>query len=842
MKTPEEIALYNCESEPIHIPGRVQSFGGLIGFDLKTMTLEYKSQNFDQLIAQENPLNFGDSVLEKVADRELVHAIRGSLGLPTITTQRERLGTFTFNESPYDAALHVFEETAVLELEPLDGPDDKTSESISRVRAMLASLDLGSSEESLLDSAVNALRALTGFDRVMGYRFLMGGDGEVAAEAKSPSVDAYLGLRYPAYDIPPQVRKIALRMPFRMIADIQDPHVNIHSSTDKPLDLTMCHLRGVSPIHVEYLTNMGVRATMNVSIIVRGELWGLFAFHHYRPKRLSPEHRSICELFGHLVSLQLQQQIEGDLIERRKRAQSTRSSLTQSGKDPFPEVFQRLSQDIAEVVSADGIALVQESTIETSGDVPGDSVIRELSSLADEGLFAIDSITGLKQFEGAETGKTAGALVTQVDSSGSTFIVYFRNEILQSIRWGGVPEKHIEYGPNGPRLHPRASFSEYSESVSGRCEPWLQGDLSAAAELKNVILDLVFQDFNATREAWQKQKKFQDLLVAELNHRVKNILALIRSISRQTKDSADSIEAYTAAFEKRIAALSTAHDLIGGSGLQWARLKDLVTAEVKPYLNSKHNISISGEPIGLRTDVAPIMALVIHELATNSAKHGALSLPDATLDIGWSAEAGGVAISWDESAVVGTKQPSRRGFGLTLVEKAIPYECGGEAKVVFEDDGIKARLWLPAETTTILDDGAEATFSAIEDSVSETPVEIARDEAVLVVEDNVILAMEMDKMLRKMGFVNVVTAPDQATGRLQHDARRFDFAILDINLGSETSFDLATALVKGGVPFAFASGYDKGSGMPKELTDIPRLTKPVDFTKLKQTIDTLLGK
>ncbi len=840
--TPEEIALQNCENEPIHVPGRVQSYGGLIGFDLKTLSLKYKTENFDTLLSQIRPLRFSDSIENEIEDRELVHAIRGALGLPTIATQRERLGTFTFDGSPFDAALHCSGDNGVLELERIAGPAERTSESVSRVRGMLASLDLTGSEESLLDSAANVLRALTGFDRVMGYRFLPCGDGEVAAEAKSPSIDAYLGLRYPAYDIPPQVRKIALRMPFRMITDIRDPHVEIHSACDQPLDLTMCHMRGVSPIHVEYLTNMGVRATMNISIIVRGTLWGLFAFHHNRPKRLSPEHRSICELFGHFFSLQLQQQIEGDLIARRKRAQSTRSSLQQSAKEPLPEVFKRLSGDIAAIVNAHGIALVQELSIETSGDVPDEGVIRALTSMAGEELYSVESFDGVQQLEGLETGKTAGALVTQVDASGGTFIVYFRNEIIQNVRWGGMPEKDIAYGPNGPRLHPRGSFSEYAQSVTGRCTPWSQGDYTAAAELRSVILDLVFQDVSATREAWQKQKKFQDLLVAELNHRVKNILALVQSISRQTKDSAVSLEAYTTAFEKRITALSTAHDLVGGSGLQWARLEDLISSEIKPFLNAKQNISVSGTPIGLRTDVAPIVALVIHELATNSAKHGALSVPDATLDIRWCAEAGGMAINWNESNVASGPQPTRRGFGLTMIEKAIPYECGGDAQVRFESDGIKVRLWLPNEAVTQLENLPKPSLPTVESTADTESVEIApKQEAVLVVEDNMILALEMEKMLRRLGYSNVATAPNQKLAMRQIGDCDFALAVLDINLGGETSMEIANRLVDEGIPFAFASGYNKEFEIPEALAGFPRLTKPVDFVELKRVIKLLCG-
>lgn len=836
METPEEIALHNCASEPIHIPGRIQSFGGLIGFDRKTNELQYKSENFDELLAQDKPLKLGDSVEVSLDNSELFHAIRGALGLPTISVQRERLGTFCFNSLRFDAALHISNETVVLELEPLAGPEERTANSVYRVRSMLSSLDFGGTEDSLLESAVNALRNLTGFDRIMGYRFLPNGDGEVSAEARSPMVDAYLGLRYPASDIPPQVREIALRMPFRMIADTTDPHVNIHSTSDEPVDLTLSHLRGVSPIHLKYLDNMGVRATMNVSIIVRGELWGLFAFHHYRSKVLTPEHRSICELFGHLFSLQLQQQLESDLLSRRYRAQSTRSAISRLRSRPLADVFKRLAAEIGETVDADGVALVQETSIQTNGDVPSNRFIRELTSLAKGDLYSVDSILSLDSIGGFELNKTAGALVLAIGGDSKTFVAFFRNEIIENVDWGGSPEKEIAFGPNGPRLNPRSSFSKYSEQVTGKCEPWSRGDLSAASELRSVILDLLFQSISATKEAWEKQSRYQDLLVAELNHRVKNILGLVRTISRQTKESSSSLEAYTESFEKRISALSTAHDLVGGSGMQFARLRELFTIEVEPYVQSERNISITGDPIGLRTDVAPIMSLVIHELVTNSAKYGALSISKASLTISWESDSSGVAIHWIESGVDGIEQPTRRGFGFALIERAIPYECGGEAKVVFGDDGVSVRLWLPADAITKLEEISTDRLSDSKTVTGDSPNVIASEQFVLVVEDNLILAMEYEGMLRDLGYGNIVSAPNEWSARAEIEAYEFSFALLDINLAGNTSFALAELLQEKGVPLAFASGYHSDFEPPSTLTNVPRINKPIERADLEKFI------
>lgn len=279
-----QLALDNCASEPIHIPGKLQSFGGLVGFDAESFEVRYVSDNIDELIGQEGKVRLGKTLKETLDHRQLLHQIRGAMGYSTIYQQRELLGEFQWGEEPIQGlnfALHRSGSLGILEAETIAGAPETPTNHIKLVRSLLSGLDT-SHTDALLQSAAKVLRMCTGFDRVMGYRFLQSGDGEVVAEAKSPHLHPFFGLRYPAYDIPPQVRQLALKMPFRVIASTEDQPVGLTSLTDQPLDLTYCVSRAVSPIHIEYLKNMDVGATMNLSIIVHGELWGLFAFHHKR--------------------------------------------------------------------------------------------------------------------------------------------------------------------------------------------------------------------------------------------------------------------------------------------------------------------------------------------------------------------------------------------------------------------------------------------------------------------------------------------------------------------------------------------------------------------------------
>ncbi|MBB3210481.1 light-regulated signal transduction histidine kinase (bacteriophytochrome)/CheY-like chemotaxis protein [Rhodopirellula rubra] len=795
------------------------------------------SISIDQLLGQQV-----DRVL---VDRDLLHEIRGAMGVPSIGQQREHLGRFDLGDNSFrcDLSIHLSGDTAVLEIEKAETEVAVERGGVQQIRGMLSGLRSGLGVENLMRSGVEMVRQVTGFDRVMAYQFLPSFDGEVVAEAACPGMTPYLGLRYPASDIPRQVRDLMLRMPYRMIADVRDPHTKLLGREERPLDLTLCHGRGVSPIHVEYLQNMGVTATVNLSLIVRGQLWGLFSLHHDRPRKLNMELRGVCELFAQLFSVQLQQEIEKEILSHRRRADSTRETLRRVDQ-PIEVVFERLWKDLANIVDADGIVIRRGDAVHPFGDTACDEFVRSLSDLSSDDVYAIDTFNSTILTQGDGQSQSAGVLLVQIgsgsDAKHESQIMFFRNEIVHDVRWGGEPEKRIDFGPNGPRLHPRASFDEYIQTVKGKCRPWTRANVSAAMELRGIIQEVLLRDTDAVRQDRDRQAKHQDLLIAELNHRVKNILALVRSIARQTKDSSASLENYAEAFEKRIAALATAHDLIGGSGLQWARLREMVQTELEPHRGRDHSVSVSGPAIGLRGDIAPIMALVLHELATNSVKHGALSHPAGALDVSWKHDAGGVSMVWRESNSPVRPAAKRRGFGMALVERAIPYECNGESELTFHGDGIEVQMWLPSESTLLLNDSPKSHVQKVDiESVGVRPLIL---DQVLVVEDNMVLAMELERLVTSMGCQKVQSVPDASRGEQAMAKSHLTLAILDINLRTGTSFELAKSLIRQDIPVILASGYDSSFQVPPELGHLPRMTKPINHGDLAKIIESLQNK
>ena len=846
-RTIEQVALENCDREPVHIPGRIQTFGGLLACDLRTLDVISVSRNFQDIVpAAINPeleRNFGDLFEE----RELIHSIRGALSLPTVATQRVRIGLHQLGESDYDIAVSTSEDHAFIEFERVPAKSRSADAPIAIVRSMIASFDTGGGAVELMDSAVKSLRRLTGFDRIMAYHFLDGGVGEVVAEAKSPGVDPFLGLRYPASDIPNVVRKLMVRSPFRIISDIEDPHSPLIVGNDaQPIDLSSTHLRGVSPIHVEYLRNMKVHSSMNTSIIVRGELWGLFAFHHYHPMVLPPELRSIVELFGHVISLQLQQRLEQEVLDKRKKAESIFRSLGKSSSSDLAEVFLENAHNFSTVVDCEGAAVVSDDKITTWGRCPSAEVINLLTNRSDGRLQTVTTLSDLSGVK--DTNGICGAATVEISQSARSWLLLFRAEQIERVRWAGGTEKKIEYGPNGPRLHPRASFEEYVESVRGRSTAWTKPDVEAAIETAALLRDRAFESLGESKKEWNRQREHKDMLIAELNHRVKNILALVKSIARQTQDSAESLSQYAEAFEQRINALSTAHDLIGGSGLRWADIRELLDTELRAFINSSKTITLSGPALTVSADVAPLLALVFHELVSNSVKYGALSPKGESLDVAWKEDSGGLEILWSERVSFPVEAPKRRGFGLTLIERSVPHECKGTCDINFKPEGLEVRFWLPSRAMGEVAAGTVSKTASSKHQPKAAGTELQQsananaNANIVVVEDQSVLALELESLLMSHGYngVRIFSDADSCQASvLADESISPSLAILDVNLGGTTSYDLAERLLASGVQIIFVSGYDDKFNMPESLRSAPRLRKPVDTDDLLQILSDL---
>ena len=355
----------------------------------------------------------------------------------------------------------------------------------------------------LCDETARVFRDLTGYDRVMVYRFDDQGHGEVFSEEREPKLDSFLGNRYPASDIPQIARRLYMRNRVRVLVDVAYEPVALTPRlcplTGRDLDMSLCFLRSMSPIHIQYLKNMGVDATLVVSLVVGGRLWGLVACHHYAPRFVHYETRTVCELLAETISTRIAalesfaqarseiavRRLEQRMIESVSRDGDWRSALFDS------------PQSLLQPLDATGAALLFDGQILTSGEVPGTPQLREIGAWLDrqprDRAVATASL-GLDEPAFASlTAIASGLLAKPVSQSPGEYLLWFRPERVRTVTWGGNPCKPMLIGDDPADLSPRRSFSQWHQLVEGTAESWSEADLTAARLIGNTVTDVILQ-------------------------------------------------------------------------------------------------------------------------------------------------------------------------------------------------------------------------------------------------------------------------------------------------------------------------------------------------------------
>ncbi len=836
-KTREEASLENCDKEPIHIPGNIQSFAVLIATDEKLKIITHCSANAETIFGQ-SPDNILGQTLDALLGREIIHTLNNVLSLSTARTQRERVTTLRRGNDSFEIWAHIYNNIPILEFEKIQTEELGKSEAMMLIRSLLGRLGGIDTIQEALSDAVLGLRALSGFDRVLLYKFDRNGDGEIKAEARGPELGSFLGLRFPKWDIPNQARELLLKAPLRTIADIHSKPVPLLSQDPSapPLNMSLAASRGQSPIHNDYLKNMGVASTMTLSIIVEGRLWGMFAFHHSSTRHIGPSLRGAAELFAQFFSLHMEQRIQTERNSARTKAlehQSVFMDATDTASN-ISELVKEIAAPFCEIVDADGLALIINEDVVLHGDTPDQETTKLIAEkILPEMAQTIVTTDSLGDY-GFDILPIAGALAMIIEQEERYRLLFFRSEASLSVRWAGAPDKDIIEDEDGPRLMPRSSFKAYIQQMKGKSQPWESHSLIAAEEIRKTVINA---DIALARRLSHQEERQRTIYIAELNHRVRNILALIRSLSRRAKDSSHSLESYAKALEQRISALSAAHDIAVNHIAEGVNINVIFETEIKPYQNTEENrLVMTGETYVLKAGIAPTFALVAHELMTNSVKYGALSSPDGSIHIDVKTKRSGVAITWEERGGPEVISPTRRGFGLGLIETAIPYEMDGDASVEFLKQGLKVSFWLPETFVTPLSDVFKPTEkykASIDNQDSTVP------HYVIVVEDSMMVAIDMAEMLRSLGVKDVKTCASVAQAKRSMDAKLPDFAILDVNLRDEMSFEVAEYLIQHQIPFCFATGYGSDFRVPEGLSEYKVLTKPVELNTLRSTLKSI---
>jgi chemotaxis family two-component system sensor kinase Cph1 len=390
----------------------------------------------------------------------------------------------------------------VVELEPARGPRPFSfPNTYQAVRGTIGELNRATTLPELYDITARAVRTLTGFDRVMVYRYDADYNGEVVAEAKAPELNSFLGLHYPASDIPAQARALYEKNWIRLISDVAYTPVPLqpvdHPVSGRPLDLTYSTLRSVSPIHVEYLQNMGVRASMSISLLRGDRLWGLIACHHYSGPHAPPyATRAAAEFLGSTLSVRLIDRAESDAHERALGSRSTLARLTAAALDEDRPITDTLlgSPGLLDLLDADGVVVDLQGRRGTLGaDLPPGLAERIAGWATGRGedVVATDALPPDAVRDGVSE-VAYGVLVLPLPDN--QFVLWFRGEAVRSVDWGGDPRNKAIAAQEGDsvRLSPRKSFERWRETVRGRSEPWTTQEIDAATELRVHLLEALY--------------------------------------------------------------------------------------------------------------------------------------------------------------------------------------------------------------------------------------------------------------------------------------------------------------------------------------------------------------
>ncbi len=495
--TPAGIDLTNCDQEPIHIPGSVQTHAVMLVLEEPGLLVRQASANVPAMLGLpitsvlDRPL----SALLSPADFDyLCQRVLGkSLDAEPHYLPAMRVGNSTV---ACEAQVHRFKGRLILELENWpDRPALLETEIFTSLRAMLGQLQGEQTVEKFCQLAADHVRSFIGFDRVMVYRFDPDLSGHVIAEAKREDLEPYIGWHYPASDIPRQARELFRLSKLRLIPDMHYQPVPLMSAPRSenvaPVDMSFSVTRSVSPIHVEYLQNMGVDASMSISVVIGGQLWGLFACHHYSPRYVPHALRMACDFLAHTLSFLVagREAAEDHAYRVRLNEEQRLFDEAVAGEGEFADAVRQRKSSTIVGIEADGAALLSFDGVTAVGVAPKAGAILALAEYFEKNIrddvWSSDRLAEALPEVAALLPGVHGLMAACLSREPRAFAFWFRGEVPQTVNWAGDPTKPVLAGPLGDRLTPRKSFALWRQEVGGRSLVWEPAELSAAVRLRH---------------------------------------------------------------------------------------------------------------------------------------------------------------------------------------------------------------------------------------------------------------------------------------------------------------------------------------------------------------------
>lgn len=495
-----------CGSIPLHLVNLIQPHGILLVVSKSQLQVVQASDNVEQHLGVpvnellEQPLS---SFIPANQYKELNSRIDRQLNHEKIPFDLSfKTGDETRNLM---ALVHPKDEYILIELEPNAEASKKSFAGLyQHIKYITNLLKQAADTREAAQFAAVELKQLSGFDRVLVYQFDPQWNGIVIAQAKEDDMDDYLDLRFPASDVPRQARDLYYKNPYRLIPTRDYKPIGlipiVNPMTQRFTDLSDCNLRSVAAVHLEYLANLKITASMSLPLIVDNKLWGLISCHHKSAKNPDYEQRSAMELLAGILSAQISGKEKERTILLRAQLRGVHAHLLEQlyNKTGFTEGLLGEGTTIMDLLSITGAAVLYEGNILTAGETPSNQELKELASWLrrnkSEQVIATNSLPAEYAQSKAYKDLASGLIALPIHAEHGEYIFGFRPEVLQTVTWGGNPNNAIQMEADGKSYHPRNSFASYQETVKHTSLPWEEEELEAAAVLRSAVLEKILKE------------------------------------------------------------------------------------------------------------------------------------------------------------------------------------------------------------------------------------------------------------------------------------------------------------------------------------------------------------
>ncbi|RZK20519.1 MAG: GAF domain-containing protein [Pedobacter sp.] len=490
-----------CGNLAIHQTNSIQDFGFLIVLDGNSLNIVQASENIASITFRSVKENIGIN-LEEYLSAEDLHHFKSEIS----KGQRNRLPfQFAINSANASTLVnilaHVKKDFIILEIEKADSePERSFTQVFQGVRSFISTLESTNNLQEVCEASIKEIRKISGFDGIRMYHFDKNWNGTVIAEEITGDLESYLGQTFPASDVPKQARALYLKNSFRLIPNRNYTNIKlfpvINPITNGFLDLSDCNLRSVAAVHLEYMENMNVTASMSIRIIVEGKLWGLISCHHITSKYLSVESRSIFDWLSMEISYRISSIIKHEeLLDGAKLLQQRAliTDLIYAEEDITKGIFIDANQNLLSLFNATGAALSLNGKIKTMGNVPEmdqlENMVLWLEGKGINSIFASQNLGETYEEAKSYAHVASGLLVIPIDSAKGEFLICFRPEVIQNIQWGGDPNQAINFEKDGLNYHPRNSFKLWLQTIYGQSTDWKNIEVQMAESLRNFLFE-----------------------------------------------------------------------------------------------------------------------------------------------------------------------------------------------------------------------------------------------------------------------------------------------------------------------------------------------------------------